>query len=232
MRTTLLTAVAFLAVVACACAQPAGPPPDAPPVAGAPRPDRSGPGAEQISDRELNELIEQVMAARLAKTLGLNDEQTVLMVRRFSDYKQELSTMKKQRQELIKELREGVKAGLDDGQIEARLQALIEKDSALIEFKRSVYERAAEGLTVSQRAKLYMFLTEFDSEMRRLVQRARERSMERMKRVQPMPPEPPAPGAPHPFPGRANRPNVPPEGGPVPPPPPPREGMNLPPVRP
>jgi len=230
MKTLMLTIMAFLTVVICVYAQPAGPPPEAPPIAGPPRPAKQGPGIDQISDRELDELVEQVMAARLAKALGLNDEQTVLMVRRFGEYKQELSTMKRQRQELLKELREAIKAGLDDAQIESRHHALIEKDSALIEFKRSVYERAAEGLTISQRAKLYVFLSDFDNEMRRLVQHARERSMDRMRRSQPGPEPHPPGGAPRPVPGRAGRPNVPPEGGPAAPPPPGSESG--PPVRP
>jgi len=140
---------------------------------GGPPPGHGAPG--DIEDRDTSELLEAVMAARLAKALGLNDEQTVLMVRRFGEYKEELNDLRRRRHELLKQLRDAVHEEAPEAEIDTALKNLVEHDTKLAKHKFGAFERASEDLSVTQRAKLYVLLNEFESDMRRLIQRARER---------------------------------------------------------
>jgi len=127
-----------------------------------------------MAGRDTSELLEAVMAARLAKTLGLNDEQTVLMVRRFAEYKEETTRLKRRRNELLKELKGVVHSQAAEGDIDTALKGLVEHDAKLAKFKFDAFQKASEDLSVTQRAKLYVFLNDFETDMRRLIQRARE----------------------------------------------------------
>jgi len=152
------------------------PPPPAPPTAGQPPTAPSSPPPPAVQDdAELNSLLETVMAARLAKELKLNDEQSVVMVRRLGDYREQLAELRKKRMELTKELRATIKAGAPDADIEPKLDAIMKLDQETVEIRHQAYNRTAEGLSTAQRAKLYLFISEFQTEMKRLAQVARER---------------------------------------------------------
>ena len=149
------------------------------------------------NDSDLRSMVEAMMAARVSKQLGLNDEQTVLMMRRFSEFREELAALRKGRQEIVKALRASLKAGEPDAQIDAKLNELVAQDAKLADVKKTAYEKAGANLTVSQRAKLYVFLNDFESDMRRMIQKARERFAERLGQA-----GPPPPGAPDQAPPR------------------------------
>src|SRR5690606_38144583 len=72
---------------------------------------RTGPG------QETRKLLEQVMIARLSKELSLDDEQTVLLVRRFAEQKQEVVSLNRERQVRMRELSAAVADGNDEGLI-------------------------------------------------------------------------------------------------------------------
>lgn len=169
--------------------------PQAPPPPPAPKKaDANMPDDEKMSDAELTDLIESVMAARLSKELGLNDEQTVLMVRRFSDFREQLTEMKRQRQEKVRALRTALREKQPDEKIEAALQDLIAHDLDTLEFRKNAYQNAAGSLSTTQRAKLYVFVTDFEADMRKLIQQARERRQGPPPRPrQPKPTAPPEP---------------------------------------
>jgi len=151
-------------------------PPAQPEAKPAPEP---APEGDAISDAEMRDLVETVLTARLAKTLGLNDEQTVLLVRRLSEYKDKLGTLRKERQAVVKTLKENLKSEKPEAEIQKNLDELMAKDDQIFEFRKSVYEKAGEGLTTAQRARLYVFLGDFESDMRQLVQKAREKAFRR-----------------------------------------------------
>lgn len=134
-----------------------------------------GPGALGLEDRDTRELVEAVMMAKLAEELGLNDEQTVLMFRRFREQKQQAAELGKQRQEALKALKDTIKAGAADNEIEAALTKLIEADKAIGQARLDIFKKTGEDLTVTQRAKLYVFTTDFERQMRDLIGKARER---------------------------------------------------------
>jgi len=188
-----LLAATVVAVCAAASAQPPQPgnapsgwqaepaPPGGPAGPMPPRPAPGGPdappGTDSVSARQL---VQEIMTARLARELALSDEQTVIMLKRFTEYRSQLDAFKKERQELTKALRASISGKEPDTKIEARLKALAELDGKIVEFKKSLYDSASEGLSVAQRAKLYVFLSDFESDMRKLIQKAREQSGQRM----------------------------------------------------
>jgi vacuolar-type H+-ATPase subunit I/STV1 len=121
------------------------------------------------------ELLEQIMMARVTQEVGLNDEQTVLLLRRFNATRERMAQLRKERAAAIKELRELVNKDKENTEVEAKLQALMNIDERLASTRREAYDQVSAGLTPWQRAKLYIFTSEFESELRAVVQRARER---------------------------------------------------------
>jgi hypothetical protein len=205
-------------VLGVACAQP----PDPAPPSGGGQPAMAPPPPatpEKEADAEVNELIQSVMAAKLSKELGLNEEQTVLMVRRFSEFREQLGALKRERQEKLKALRIALREHQPDETVERALDDLIAHDLKTLEFRKDVYQKAAGNLSVSQRAKLYVFISDFEGDMRRLIQKAREprQGINRPARLGPPPEGPPPPGAP-PRPQRLQR--IPRDQADPPPPPP------------
>ncbi|HPO15802.1 MAG TPA: hypothetical protein PLI09_20335 [Candidatus Hydrogenedentes bacterium] len=195
---TLATALLCLAgltllMAGIACAQPpqnapAPPPPlpeNAPEIA-PPPPPHALPGrlpeergkmrwrGEKSMDADTRALLEEVMIARMSQELALDDEQTVLMVRRFSQFRDQLREMRKQRAEMAKELKALIKQNKEDASIEEKLNALTTIDEKIIQARVEAFNNAAADLTPWQRAKLYLFISEFENEIRGIMQKARE----------------------------------------------------------
>lgn len=126
-------------------------------------------------DAGTRELLEQVMIARLSQELALDDEQTVLLVRRYANFREQMRELTKQRNELLRDLKAAVKEATDTGAIEAKLDTVIAHDQKILEAKRDLYELAGTDLTAWQRAKLYLFMLEFEADVRQLLMQARER---------------------------------------------------------
>ena len=135
-----------------------------------------GMGMPDFGDKGAQELVEVLMVARLSKELGLDDEQTVLLVRKFKNMKEKSAAAKKEHEELLQKLERGIKSGTSDEELEAQLRAVIEHEMELVAMRAEVV-KSAEGLTMTQRAKLYLFLTRFNDDMRKLAMKARERRM-------------------------------------------------------
>jgi len=203
---TLCILFLFTLAMPAAFPQPPEPVPPAGPEAAIAPPPPPPFGPEKAPDPEIAELIQSVMAAKLSKELGLNEEQTVLMVRRFSEFREQLNDMKRQRQEKMKALRSALREHQPDETIEAALQDLIDHDLKTLEFRKGAYQKAAGNLSVSQRAKLYVFISDFEGDMRRLIQKAREhqQGINRPPRLGPPLEGPPPPYAP-PRPQRPQR---------------------------
>lgn len=164
----LSAAILVTAMVICPAimAEEAATPPPAAPAA--PQPN--------LDEKDLNELIQTIMTARLSKELALTDEQTVLMVRRMTELRDQTNELKRRRAEAIKELRAALKSGKPD-EIQPKLDALMALDQCAIDLRTRTYERASENLSLVQRAKVYVFLSDFPNEMRRLAKAAKERAM-------------------------------------------------------
>lgn len=185
---------------------PDGPAPEiGPPHVGEPRPIHQAPGELRYPrrprrpdpgpdpDAEVRELLQQVMIARVSQELALNDEQTVMMVRRFSEFRDQMRELMQQRRELIQGLEHMLREGVEGPALEERLGKITGLDMDIAQARLRVFEQASEGLTPWQRAKLYIFVSDFESEMRALVQQAREYRRMRDEGAGPRPPMPPRP---------------------------------------
>lgn len=159
-----------------AAAQGPPPPPHHPPGGG---PGMGRPAHDDWADRDVRELVGAVMMVRLSRRLGLDDEQTVLMMRRFDEFKEKEGRLKKERQEKMRALRAAVEGDAPAADVDAALEALEAHDRVLAQTKFELFEQAGAGLSAKQRAKLYVFMGEFENEMRSLVQQARRRAMAR-----------------------------------------------------
>lgn len=167
----VIAMMVFSAMARIAGAQPSEGPPQS---SRAPRP--AGPLMDELkrmSEDDVRALIETVRMVRLSQELGLNDEQTVLLVRQCNETKEETSKIQRERQEIAKELRELVTAGAPDSEIEKTLEHLIAKDKEAVMMRFDAFERAAAGLTPAQQAKLYVFMGDFEKRMRNLIEKAK-----------------------------------------------------------
>ncbi|HRI87140.1 MAG TPA: hypothetical protein PLJ47_07620 [Candidatus Hydrogenedentes bacterium] len=197
MRLNATVLVAFLAIAAIALpvfAQPEGgpPPPPGPREEGGPRPPRpddhrrdgNRPDSNSMSDDEIHELVSTIIMVRISRNLELNDEQTVLLVRNLQDMREKISGLYRERERTYKEMRalsENTEA--TDEELSAKLEQMMELDQKRSDIKREVFEQTAEGMSVKQKAKLYVTLQEFEWQMRRLVQRAKEMTDEELRKM-------------------------------------------------
>lgn len=162
----LLSALTIFAggIVLAQAPPPPPPPPDAP---GGPHlgpglfgPQR-GPGGERA-----RELLEQVFVARLSRKLELNDEQAVLMVRRYSEHRERILHLKGQRREITAQLRKRVEENKENPEINELLKRLEEIDRDIVNARFTIYEQLGADLRPAQRAALYLFIADFEEEMR------------------------------------------------------------------
>ncbi|MDX9971702.1 MAG: hypothetical protein RBU21_01800 [FCB group bacterium] len=195
--------------------------------------------ADPLEEKDLRQLVETVKMVRLSQQLGLNDEQTVIMMRMYDRYREHNAQLKREQQQLLRQLKEVTKAGKPDAEIEAALQKLLEQDRKIADSRNKALEYAGKDLNATQRAKLYVFLSEFEEDMRRLIQRARQASPERLMRMRelrdnsldrPEGPRGPGdrPGMPPPRPRRGPDDPIPAPPPGESPPPPPRENPPIP----
>lgn len=126
--------------------------------------------------RDVRELVQLVMVARLAEGLQLTDEQTVVMMRRLEKIREHSDALAKERRELHKNLQQSLREKAPDQEIKEGLHALLEHDEQAARERREMFAQACEGLSVEQQAKLYVFIGEFHKEMQRLIKQARQRT--------------------------------------------------------
>ncbi len=143
---------------------------------------RESDGSDAWKDKEIREMVTTVMMVRMSRELDLSDEQTVLMVRNFSELRDKLTDLGEKRGELIDTLRDKVDNHASDSEIEPLLDQLMSIDDRREAARREAFEKAGADLTVSQRAKLYIFTQDFEWHMRRLIMKAREIGGDRVKR--------------------------------------------------
>ncbi|NLV45971.1 MAG: hypothetical protein GXY07_15895 [Candidatus Hydrogenedentes bacterium] len=221
-RALMAFAVVLMVCVGIAWAQAPAPPP-APPAHGVgkapappPGPGKGGPPMPppEISE-ENRRLLKQVMVSRLSRDLGLNDEQSLLLMRRFDELQNRQRELQRERAEVMRRLRQVLKQQED----EAALHRLMER---LEELKRQsaaseeTIRRSFDGmdLNVWQKAKIELFINDFENQLRRIVQQARNGRPGQEKMAPGFPPRPPR-DANRPGPQRPGRP---PQDAPKPPP--------------
>lgn len=128
------------------------------------------------TDQDVRELVETLMVVRLSRELELSEDQTVLLVRRIGDHRETLNGLQRERRRLMQALREAVNNAENDGAVSAKLEELKVHDRKIADTKLELHAKLAEGLDLRQQARLFIFLQDFEENMRRTVERVRERS--------------------------------------------------------
>lgn len=170
---TMLCAAAFATF---ASADPVAPDPAAAPVT-SPGQDAKpkGEGHGSLSEEELRDLVSTIMMVRVSRSLELTDEQTVVLVKHMQEMRDEVFKLYKQRDESAKALRDLVaKDGAADGDIDAKLKDLISVDEKRAQVKKDAFDKISAGMSVKQKAKLYITLQDFEGQMRKMMSRAKE----------------------------------------------------------
>ncbi len=122
---------------------------------------------------EMAEIIDQLRAVQVSEELGLDEEQTVLLVRRMKQDREVMRTLHREREEAMRALRESIRKNAPEADIQVKLDALMAKEQALHQARLDSFNRMAGDFNTAQRAKLYLALQDFEGRLRQMIQRAR-----------------------------------------------------------
>jgi len=153
-------------------AQPSGPPPPPPP--GDPEAVSPAPSPEVVEQNR--DMMRQVMVSRLTRDLGLSDEQSLLVMRRFGELDDRQLELRQQRLSIMRKLRPVLKQQRDEAALEhlmKELDSVNQQSAASEQTLRSTFD--GMNLNVWQKAKLELFLSDFENQIRRIVQQAQGR---------------------------------------------------------
>lgn len=156
--------------------RPVVPPP--PPQGGPPVPPPFAEGGPPMPPPEIaeenREMIEQIMISRITRDLNLNDEQSVILMRRFGELREQQMQLRRERMEIMRELRPVLKQQQDEAKLKelmGRLQALNDKSAETEKTLRRAVEDM--NLDIWQKARFEIFMNDFENQIRRLAQEAR-----------------------------------------------------------
>ena len=176
-----MTCIAILSAALLALPAMAGPEGDAPKDGSKERPaaeSRDGShhdGPSGIMDDEIRDMVSTILMVRVSRSLELTDEQTVILVKHMQEMRDEISKLYAQRDESMKSLRELLdKESVTDDELNSKLDEVVAVDEKRAAAKRETFEKVAADLTPRQKAKLYVTLQDFEGQMRRMMQRAKE----------------------------------------------------------
>ena len=124
---------------------------------------------------ESRKLLEEVLMARLTRELALDEEQTVLMVRHLAEFRDKMAAMRRERMVLARSLRQAVREGKDETAIGKVLEQVVVHEENMAVARREIVDFEGFELTTWQKAKLYLFIVDFESDMRQLLKQAQER---------------------------------------------------------
>ena len=128
---------------------------------------------------ESRKLLEEVLMARLTRELALDEEQTVLMVRHLAEFRDKMAAMRRDRMVLARSLRQAVREGKDEKAIGKVLEEVVVHEEKMAVARREIVDFEGFELTTWQKAKLYLFIVDFESDMRQLLKKAQERRLGR-----------------------------------------------------
>lgn len=129
--------------------------------------------------QESRKLLEEVLMARLTRELALDEEQTVLMVRHLAEFRDKMAAIRRERMVLARNLRQAVREGKDEAAIGKILDDVVAYEEKAAEARREILDFDGFELTTWQKAKLYLFIVDFENDMRRLLKQAQERHLGR-----------------------------------------------------
>ncbi len=134
---------------------------------------------EDTKERDIRELVDLVMKVRLTRLLELSDEEAVRIIRILSDRLDRIHMLKWERGSVYYFLRADLKEGAAEDQIHKHLDSAMALDVEIAELFRGMIEAMTPHLTTTQRAKLFLFGSDFENEIKKLIQQAEDMSAQR-----------------------------------------------------
>ncbi|HIA47104.1 MAG TPA: hypothetical protein EYN96_03840 [Candidatus Hydrogenedentes bacterium] len=125
-----------------------------------------------LDEQELYDLIQSFMLIRLKTTLDLTDVQTLNLMGKIGVYEEQLPRLKFHKALLISQLRIQLAESSSDALIQESVTALLENDQKTVETLRSMITDAGDELGAGQRANLYLFVGDFEQDIRRMAMHA------------------------------------------------------------
>ena len=127
-------------------------------------------GGERDED-DLAELIELVAAWKMMKEVELSEEQTLKMLKLGREMREQGGKIKKQRERLLRELNKLLdNPDAKNEAIARQLQKLEHMDERRRRLVREYERKMRSGLTLREQAKLLIFKTRYEGEMRRRIE--------------------------------------------------------------
>lgn len=137
--------------------------------------DTHAPGDEGSVDSR--KLLEEVLMARLTRELSLNEEQSVLMVRHLAEFREKMADIRRERMALARNLRLALRDNKDDETVGKLLEEVVACEEKATAERRKFVNFEEFKLSTSQKARLYLFIVDFEGDMRRLLKQAQERRL-------------------------------------------------------
>ncbi len=150
------------------------------------RPGRVGPpGSDRASEREegervsrrgpaeAREAMRRVRIDRIARTLGMDEQETEEVVERLEAHEEEHRELQRELWRARRALRQALRDNEDEDAISEKLEEALDLEVQKIRHRGAGYREMTEGFDVKQQARFYLFVPEFEEDMRQLVERAR-----------------------------------------------------------
>lgn len=144
-----------------------------------------GAGPEAWGDKEVRELVELALMAKLSREADLNDEQTLKVMRVFQETRDAMQGLVEKREGIVEDLRTALADEQGDEAIAGLLENLRATDEAMANARLEASAELKEDFTPTQQAKLYLLFQDFRQDMQRLMHRARGQMRPMMDRQRP-----------------------------------------------
>ncbi len=139
-------------------------------------PESPSPGTPSGSkgNAESRQLLEEILMARLTRELALEDEQAVLLVRHMTEFRDRMAALRRERGEKMRALRQVVRESNDESRIQQLMDEVRAVNEKSMAARNDVLDFDGFEMTTWQKARLLVFLNDFEADMRRLLRRAQE----------------------------------------------------------
>ena len=124
--------------------------------------------------REAREAMQRVRIRRLAETLDLDGQETEKVVNRIEAHEEKQRELQRELGQARHDLRVALREDADEDTVSEKLDKALELEGKKILHQRDGYREITEDFDVKQQARFYLFMPEFEEDMRRLVERARD----------------------------------------------------------
>lgn len=127
-----------------------------------------------IAEQDLYDLIQAYMLVRIKNTLDLTDVQTLELMKLAGGYKDQLTRLKFQRGMLIAQLRTQTEKEVDETLIAATLENILANEQQTVVTLGHLVGESKGILSITQQAQLYLFVGDFEQDIRRMATHAKQ----------------------------------------------------------